>query len=136
MAFEIVVIYLFQAAFGDLYYRLAWVITTSMAGLGAGTWAALSLQKIRGRFGLAGLHVMNAVFFFLLIKVCVRIFSKGFFLGEEYQLVFLGMAFGGGLIAGAAFPFANRLYLTQGAGDRLAEVRQARRGHEPARPHR
>ena len=122
MAFEIVVIYLFQAAFGDLYYRLAWVITVFMAGLGTGTWVALGLKKIPERFGLAGLHAMNAVFFFLLIKGCVRIFSKGFFLGEEYQLVFLGMALGGGLIAGAAFPFANRLYLVRGEGNRLGSV--------------
>ena len=123
MAFEIVVIYLFQAAFGDLYYRLAWVITAFMAGLGAGTWAALGLiKKVPERSGLAGLHFMNAVFFFFLIKVCVRIFSKGFFLGEEYQFAFLGMALWGGLTAGVAFPFANRFYLVQGSGDRLASV--------------
>ncbi len=122
MAFEIVVIYLFQAAFGDLYYRLAWVITAFMAGLGAGTWAALGLKKVPERFALAGLHLVNTAFFFLLIKICVRIFSKGFFLGEEYQLVFLGMALGGGLVAGAAFPFANRLYLNQGEGGRLGSV--------------
>ncbi|MFA7255730.1 MAG: hypothetical protein WC133_06505 [Candidatus Omnitrophota bacterium] len=122
MAFEIVMIYLFQAAFGDLYYRLAWVITMFMAGLGAGTWAALYLKKIPERFGLAGLHMMNAAFFFLLVKVCVRIFSRGFFLGEEYQFVFLGMALLGGLAAGATFPFANRLYLVQGEGDRLGSV--------------
>ncbi|OGX12051.1 MAG: hypothetical protein A2351_01495, partial [Omnitrophica bacterium RIFOXYB12_FULL_50_7] len=119
MAFEIVVIYLFQAAFGDLYYRLAWVITAFMAGMGAGTWAAQGLPKIPERFGLAGLHLMNAVFFFLLIKVCVRIFSTGFSLGEAYQFVFLGMAFWGGLVAGAVFPLANRFYLGRGEGDRL-----------------
>jgi spermidine synthase len=122
MAFEIIVIYLFQAAFGDLYYRLAWVITAFMAGLGVGTWAALGLKKIPERFALAGLHLVNAVFFFLLIKICVRIFSKGFFLGEGYQLIFLGMALWGGLAAGAVFPAANRFYLTQGQGDRLGSV--------------
>ena len=122
MAFEIVVIYLFQAAFGDLYYRLAWVITVFMAGLGAGTWAALGLKKIPERYGLLGLHFANAVFFFLLVKVCVRLFSKGFFLGDEYQFAFLGMALWAGFTAGAVFPFANRLYLTQGGGDRLGSV--------------
>jgi len=122
MAFEIVVIYLFQAAFGDLYYRLAWVITTFMVGLGAGTVAALGLKKIPERFALAGIHVANAVFFFLLIKVCVRIFSKGFFLGEEYQFAFLGMALGAGFAAGMVFPFANRFYLTQGEGSRLGSI--------------
>ncbi|MFA5159653.1 MAG: hypothetical protein WC484_03995 [Candidatus Omnitrophota bacterium] len=122
MAFEIVVIYLFQAAFGDLYYRLAWVIMAFMAGLGAGTWAALGLKKIPERFALAGLHMMTAAFFFLLVKICVRIFSKGFFLGEEYQCVFLGMALWAGLIAGATFPFANRLYLSSSEGDRLGSV--------------
>ncbi len=122
MAFEIVMIYLFQAAFGDLYYRLAWVITAFMTGLGAGTWAALGLKKIPYRFGLASLHLVNAVFFFLLIKVCAWSFSNGSFLGGEYQLVFLGMAFWAGLTAGAAFPFANRLYLAQGEGDRLGSV--------------
>ncbi|MFH1208394.1 MAG: methyltransferase domain-containing protein [Candidatus Omnitrophota bacterium] len=122
MAFEIVVIYLFQAAFGDLYYRLAWVITAFMAGLGAGTWAAVSLKKIPERFALAMLHVMNAAFLFLLIKVCVRIFSAGVFLGEEYQYAFLGIAFWSGLVAGAIFPFANRFYFARGKGDRLGSV--------------
>ncbi len=122
MAFEIVVIYLFQAAFGDLYYRLAWVITVFMAGLGGGTWAALVLKKVPGRFGLAGIHVLNAAFFLLLIKVCAKLFSTGFFLGEEYQFAFLGMAFWGGLTAGAAFPFANRLYLGRGDRNRLGSV--------------
>ena len=122
MAFEIVVIYLFQAAFGDLYYRLAWVITAFMAGLGAGTWAALGLGKIPERFALAGLHLVDATFFFLLIKICVRIFSREFFLGEEYQIVFLGMALLSGLAVGATFPFANRFYLVQGEGDGLGSV--------------
>jgi spermidine synthase len=122
MAFEIVVIYLFQAAFGDLYYRLAWVITVFMVGLGLGTWAALGLKKVPERYGLLGLHFANAVFFFLLVKVCTRLFSKGFFLGEEYQFAFLGMALWAGFTAGAAFPFANRLYLSQGEGDRLGRV--------------
>ena len=122
MAFEIVVIYLFQAAFGDLYYRLAWVITVFMAGLGAGTWVALSLRKIPERFALAALHLINAAFLFLLVKACVQIFSYGFSLGEEYQLVFLGMALLGGLTAGVAFPLANRFYLVVGKGDRLGSV--------------
>jgi len=122
MACEIVVIYLFQAAFGDLYYRLAWVITVFMAGLGVGAWAAMGLRKVPERFALAALHIMNAVFFFLLIKVCVRIFSAGAFLGEEYQGVFLGGALWGGLVAGAIFPWANRFYLTRGKGNRLGSV--------------
>jgi spermidine synthase len=122
MACEIVVIYLFQAAFGDLYYRLAWVITAFMTGVGAGTWAAMSLKKISERFALTMLHVMNAAFFLWLIKVCVRIFSKGFFLGGAYQGAFLGIALWGGLAAGAIFPFANRFYLTRGEGDRLGGV--------------
>ncbi|MFA5167578.1 MAG: hypothetical protein WC530_03505 [Candidatus Omnitrophota bacterium] len=122
MAFEIVVIYLFQAAFGDLYYRLAWVIMTFMAGLGAGTWAALSLKKIPERFALAGLHTMNAAFFFLLVRICVRIFSKGSLLTQEYQYAFLGVALWAGFIAGAIFPFANRLYLAKGGKNRLGGV--------------
>ena len=122
MTCEIVVIYFFQAAFGDLYYRLAWVITAFMAGVGAGTWAAMSLKKIPERFALAMLHVMNAAFFFLLVKVCVQIFSKEVFLGEKYQYAFFGMALWGGLTAGAIFPFANRFYLVRGAGDRIGSV--------------
>jgi spermidine synthase len=122
MAFEILGIYLFQATFGDLYYRLAWVITAFMAGLGTGTWAVLRLWKIPARFALAILHTSSAAFFFLLIKVCVRIFSNGFFLWDEYQLAFLGMAFCGGLAAGMVFPLANRLYLAKGAGERLGII--------------
>lgn len=122
MAFEIVVIYLFQAAYGDLYYRLAWVITAFMAGLGAGTWAALGLPKIPERFALTALHMMSAAFFFLLMKLCVLVFSNGFSLGEGYQLVFCGMALLGGLVAGMGFPFANRFYLEKGGGKRLGNI--------------
>jgi spermidine synthase len=122
MAFEVAVIYLFQAAFGDLYYRLAWVITTFMAGLGAGIWIAAGFRKVPERFALAGLHVLNAVFFFMLIRVLVRLFSKGFFLGEEYQIVFLGLALMGGLAAGATFPFANRYYLACGGGEHPGHI--------------
>lgn len=122
MACEILVIYVFQAAFGNLYYRLAWVITAFMAGLGAGAWVVLGLKKIPERFALMMLHAMNAAFFFLLIEICVRIFSNRFFGGDEYQVAFSGMAFFGGLAAGAIFPFANRFYLGQGEGDRLGSV--------------
>jgi spermidine synthase len=122
MAFEILGIYLFQATFGDLYYRLAWVITAFMAGLGAGTWAVLRLWKIPERSALVMLHTVNAAFFFVLIKVCVRIFSNGFFPGDEYQLIFFGMAFWGGLVAGMVFPLANRLYLAKAGGERLGII--------------
>ena len=52
----------------------------------------------------------------------IAVFSKGFFLGEEYQFAFLGMALWAGLTAGMAFPFANRLYLAKDEGDRLGSV--------------
>ena len=122
MALEILGIYLFQAVFGDLYFRLAWVITIFMVGLGAGTWAALELGKMPRRFALGILHVVNAAFFFLLANMCMRIFSKGFFAGDEYQFVFLGMALGGGFLAGMIFPQANRLYLVRGGGERLGII--------------
>jgi len=122
MAFEIIMIYLFQAAFGDLYYRLAWVITTFMAGLGVGIWVAVGFRKVPERFALAGLHVLNAIFFFMLVRILVRLFSKNFFLGEEYQIVFLGMALMGGLAAGATFPCANRYYLASGGGEHPGHV--------------
>lgn len=122
MAFEIVLIYLFQAAFGDLYYRLAWVITAFMAGLGAGTWATLGLKKMPERFALAALHAVNMAFFFLLPPVCALIFSGESFPRGEYQLAFFGMAFFGGLVAGAVFPFANRFFLTRGGGEHLGSV--------------
>ena len=122
MAFEILVIYLFQAAFGDLYYRLAWLITAFMAGLGAGTWAALKSEKVPERSALIALHLVNAAFFFLLIKIFMRIFSEGFRLGGEYQAAFFGAAVFGGLVAGAMFPFANRFYLAKGGGSSLGSV--------------
>jgi spermidine synthase len=122
MAFEIVVIYLFQAAFGDLYYCLAWVITGFMAGMGGGAWAALRLKKVPERLALTALHGVNAVFFFLLMNVCVFVFSKGGPLGGASQPVFFGIAILGGLTAGMVFPFANRLYLARGGGTRLGSI--------------
>ncbi len=122
MAFEILGIYLFQALFGDLYYRLAWVITAFMAGLGAGTWMGLRLKNIPERAALAGLHAVNAVFFFLLIQLCARIFSKDSFIENGYPFAFIGMALLGGFFAGTVFPLANRLYLGAGGGKRLGII--------------
>jgi spermidine synthase len=122
MSFEIAVIYLFQAAYGNLYYQLAWVITVFMVGLGIGTWAALRLKKIPERFALAALHLLNAGFFFLLMNACMPVFSRAFVHSEWYQLVFLGMALAGGLSAGMGFPFSNRLYLQRGGGTHLGNV--------------
>jgi spermidine synthase len=122
MAFEIVVICLFQAAYGNLYYRLAWLITAFMVGLGGGTWLGLSLKKIPERFALVALHTVNAAAFFFLMKLCMLVFSRVFSRGDEYQMVFFGMAMLGGLSIGMGFPFANRLYLDKGRGQRLGNV--------------
>lgn len=122
MAFEIVLIYLFQAAFGDLYYRLAWLIMAFMTGLGAGTWTVLRLKRTTERSALVALHILNAAFFFLMIPGCAWLFSAGFFPGEKFQSVFFVAAFFGGLVAGAMFPLANRFFITQGGGKHLGSV--------------
>jgi len=122
MAFEVLGIYLFQAAFGNLYYRLSWVITVFMVGLGAGTWGALRSWKVPERYALAGLHAMNAAFFFFLVKACGLVFSGDPWLGGGLQLEFLGTALLGGFVTGAVFPFANRFYLRRQNGTGLGHI--------------
>lgn len=121
MAFEITLSYLFQAVFGDLYYRLAWVIAAFMAGSVAGTRTALTL-KVRNWFSLPALHGMNAAFFFFLAWGCAKLLGGDVSFGGGFQAFFLGVAFLAGSMAGAAFPLANRLCFGSGERDRGGSV--------------
>lgn len=122
MAFEIIVIYLFQVAFGNLYYRLAVLLAAFMAGIGMGTWMALRANKGSGRFALAWIHILGAGFFFLLMQCSRLAFDKGVFLQDWHQMIFGAIAVLGGIFSGAAFPFANTYYFSEGKGNRLGSV--------------
>ena len=122
MAFEILVIYLFQVAFGNLYYRLALLLAAFMAGSGVGAWMTLRLSKGSGRLVLVGIHILGAGYFLLLMHGCRFVFDKGFLLQDWHQIVFGIMAAFGGLFAGAGFPCANSFYLSEGKGERLGSV--------------
>lgn len=122
MAFEIVVIYLFQVAFGNLYYRLAFLLAAFMVGIGMGTWMALRVKEGAGRFVLTVIHLLSAGYFFLLMQGCRIFFDAGLPLRDWYQMVFAAMAVAGGIFAGAAFPCANGFYFSDGKGKRLGSV--------------
>ncbi len=122
MALEIIVIYLFQVAFGNLYYRLAFLLAAFMAGTGAGTWTALRGKQGPGRFSLAVIHMIGAVYFLLLMQGCRIFFDRGLLLQDWHQWVFGGIAALGGVFAGAGFPLANGLYFSEGKGERPGSV--------------
>ncbi|MBU9888458.1 MAG: fused MFS/spermidine synthase [Candidatus Omnitrophica bacterium] len=122
MAFEIVTIYLFQVAFGNLYYRLALLLSAFMTGMGAGTWLALRLKIGSGRMALAGVHALSAIFLLCLVLAIRMSFDQGTPVREWDQTFFGLFAVFSGVLGGAAFPWANDFYFSEGRGDKVGSI--------------
>lgn len=116
MTFEIVLIYLFQVFFGDLYFRIAGLITVLMTGIGIGVWAAEFFKRRSSRVTLFEIHATAAAFYAILILTILKL--RGDLMPGGWQvLVFYGFAAFGGILAGLEFPFANDLFLKTGKGE-------------------
>lgn len=122
MSFEVILIYLFQVCLGDLYYRIAVLITLFMAGIGSGAWLATSLRVHSFKMALAVLHSTAAFFYAGVVAFMFWDVAKGSVLGGAGGLFFYGAAVFGGILAGLEFPFVSGLYLETGRGERLGAV--------------
>ncbi|HPS36662.1 MAG TPA: hypothetical protein PLL75_02905 [Candidatus Omnitrophota bacterium] len=122
MAAEILLIYAFQVFYGNLYYRIAWIITAFMAGMGAGTWLGNRKSSTDPRTVLGGLHVA-VTFYFLLSGGLWWALSRNFFAssGIEEGLFFSGAVLIGALL-GFEFPNVLRFREVEGQGARAGKV--------------
>lgn len=113
MSTEILLIYGFQVFYGNLYYRIAWIITAFMAGIGIGTWVGNRKLLEKPRPALGWLHLIVSGYFFLL-AVCWWALSRNF-VGTTYgeQMLFLLMAGAMGCVVGLEFPWAMQLFFSQ-----------------------
>lgn len=122
MAFEIVLIYLFQVFWGDLYYRIAVLITVLMTGVGIGTFFASTAQMRSPQSRLILVHFL-AMVFYLGLGLSLFEHSTGsqikFF---EHGNLFYICACLTGFLAGFVFPIANHLYLDIGKGKQIGLI--------------
>jgi spermidine synthase len=110
MAAEVLVIYSFQIFYGNLYYKIAWIIACFMAGMGVG---ALWGTRRRHKFSVLSLfyiHFCIAVYFFLWLGLLKYGGQKCFGSDELTQTVYLALSVLMGGIIGFEFPIANKLY--------------------------
>jgi len=98
MAFEILVIFLYQIFSGYLYYQISILIALAMLGLALGTFFGQKYQL----FDFRKIHLAFALLF-----LTAFFFLK---LGSFFLFVFLVLA---GFLTGFLFPLANRIYLSQ-----------------------
>jgi spermidine synthase len=110
MAAEVLVIYSFQIFYGNLYFKIAWIIACFMAGMGFG---ALWGTRRRHKFSILSLfyiHFWTAVYFILWLGFLKYGPQKVFWSDELTQTVFLALSVLIGGIIGFEFPIANKLY--------------------------
>ncbi len=104
MALEIILLILYQIAFGSLYLEIALLIAAMMGGMALGSWLALRRPPGNLSSALIILHVVSAglaPLLFVLAKNDV---------GEASYFLLAAMA---GMIGGAIFPLAAKLYLKE-----------------------
>ncbi len=120
MAVDLILIFSFQVLFGYVYHWIGLLLAAFMAGISLGGFAmAAHLPKVKDCKGLLTKLELGVLFFTLMLPVVIMALApnlanpSAFLMG---QLIFLVLALVAGVLTGAKFPLANRLYLTQYPG--------------------
>ena len=121
MTFEVVLIYLFQVFLGDLYFRIAILITAFMAGIGIGAWAGVAWKPHSSKRVLAGAFLVSAVTYLGLVLL-IHEFRHTLIFRNGWEWLFYAAAVASGILAGFEFPLANDLYLKKAHGTRAGAV--------------
>lgn len=111
MALEIIIIYVYQASVGYLYYRIALLIAAVMAGMAFGVvYGNRATQKTSNCYDfLKKSHFALIAFCFALFCGFIYLFQIGSFAAKEIVLLILAIL--AGFFGGIIFPAANRIYL-------------------------
>ncbi|MDE2008937.1 MAG: hypothetical protein KGJ09_02540 [Candidatus Omnitrophica bacterium] len=115
MAAEVIVIYGFQVFYGDLYYKIAWIIATFMLAAAAGTFWGLSPgfwggnKKISGGFtSIAKLHAGMGAYFLIWFWLMRAAGHYGYLPLPEVWII---LGAGIGVFTGLEFSYASTLFL-------------------------
>jgi spermidine synthase len=115
MIFDLALIYTFQAVYGYVFHQIGLLVAAFMVGIAAGSLTMTSLLK----------RVKRNFFFFIGLELAMILFSVAlpaiFLLFSPYldspavfsffRVIFLVLSFLSGLLIGAQFPLANKIYL-------------------------
>ncbi|MGE5325729.1 MAG: fused MFS/spermidine synthase [Deltaproteobacteria bacterium] len=122
MALEILLLLGFQAVFGYVYFQLAILIAAFMAGIAAGSWAALRQSPEKAtqqnpRRDLVTLTLLQTVVTFspLLLFVLLAGFAQlrnslGLWLAGQISFPLLALL--SGMLGGCQFPIASRVFFS------------------------
>ncbi len=115
MIFDLALIFTFQTLYGYVYYWIGLLVTAFMAGSAVG---AMIMNKYLNRITKdivtfvkleAAIVIFAAVFPFVFILFHSNIHYE--FVSGILHLVFLVLSFVAGMLVGAQFPLANKIYL-------------------------
>jgi len=115
MIFDLALIYTFQAVYGYVFHQIGLLVAAFMVGIAAGSLTMTSLLK----------RVKRDFAFFIGLELAMILFSGTlpaiFLLFSPYldspavfsffRVIFLVLSFLSGLLIGAQFPLANKIYL-------------------------
>ncbi len=115
MIFDLALIYTFQAVYGYVFHQIGLLVAAFMVGIAAGSLTMTSLLK----------RVKRNFFFFIGLELAMILFSVAlpaiFLLFSPYldspavfsffRVIFFVLSFFSGLLIGAQFPLANKIYL-------------------------
>lgn len=115
MIFDLVLVFSFQALYGYVFYWIGLLVTTLMAGIGVGSLRiTLILEKIKKDLPLF-LKLELAIILFSLILPAVFLILRPYLdqpgVSFALQIIFLLLSFISGLLIGAEFPLASKIYL-------------------------
>ena len=115
MAFQLIIILTFQSFYGNIYHRIGLLATAFMAGLALGSIVVNSImERIKNKLSL--LIKLEAAI--VLYSVCLPFLLTSFhlYLGKPWvfssvQIMLLLLSLISGILVGAEFPLANKIYL-------------------------
>ncbi len=107
MLFDLIIVFAFQVVYGYIFHRIGLIITAFMIGTGlGGAFITLCLKKIKKDLRVFLSLEAALIMFSVLLPV---IFLKGILF--RLEILFYLLSFTGGLLVGAEFPLAIKIFL-------------------------
>ncbi len=111
MSAEVIVIYGFQVFYGNLYYKIAWIISAFMAATAVGAfWGNKKSHSLPKNLSLVKLHMAIGTYFALWLFLIWVAAQFQWVLSPEAWIIF---GAGIGVLIGLEFSCANTLFFTR-----------------------
>ena len=112
MIFQLTLIFAFQAIYGYVYYRIAFLITAFMAGIAGGSFIIMHFMEKFRKNRLVFFRTELGITCFSVILPLILIYSGSRLTdGILLQLLFPVLCLVSGFLTGMEFPLANKIYL-------------------------